>query len=51
VASLVIIIPLLVFGWYRCRDRIYAVAAQREEQREAEEARAQLVTQETPHNS
>lgn len=30
VASLILIIPLLVLGWYRCRDRIRAVAAGRE---------------------
>jgi len=31
VASLVVIIPLLVIGWYRCRHRIHALAAQRAE--------------------
>jgi L-asparagine permease len=36
VASLVIIIPALILGWYRCRDNIYAIAARREE----EEARS-----------
>jgi L-asparagine permease len=41
VASLVIIIPLLVLGWYRCRDRIYAIAAQRD----TGDARGQAATQ------
>jgi len=40
VASLVIIIPALILGWYRCRDNIYAIAARREE----EEARSQAVS-------
>ena len=47
VASLIIIIPLLVFGWYRCRDRIHAIAAQRE----AQEARAEPVAQAAPRSS
>ncbi|GAA2015494.1 amino acid permease [Nakamurella flavida] len=29
IASLVIIVPLLVFGWFRCRDRITAIAQER----------------------
>jgi len=47
VASLIVIIPLLIFGWYRCRDRIHAIAAQRE----AAETRAEPVAQAAPRNS
>ncbi|XAS67267.1 amino acid permease [Micrococcaceae bacterium Sec5.7] len=30
VASLVLVIPALMFGWYRCRDRILEIAAARD---------------------
>ncbi len=29
VASLLLLVPLLVLGWYRCRDRVHEIAAQR----------------------
>ena len=48
VGSLVVIIPLLVLGWFLCRDRITAIAAQRDAE---QEARAEPVAQAAPHDS